>query len=208
MDPETLSRTIGYHLRQHLLALARRRRGIRGIQKRDPRTVSERIKRVQDPAAYRPAIVHPASDAGEWSFGSLAHRRDGSRVLIRDRAMEHVPGESEEAPRKVSRSSDAGLANRRTRAVVVWPVREISGRHTPSDRASQLPRVCTLEREAESLHRRRFVTQNQRPVELLLRRRGGFSGGALTIRTVAVACGTFLFSYIIFSLYTISPPLR
>lgn len=182
--------------RRIILAVAQGSARLRAVQKRHPDFLSERIVEVRHPA-YRPAIVRPTSDAGEWGIGSIDHRRDGSRVLVRDRTMEHLPRTIGSASPEVSRASDPRLANKRTREVVVYGVQALSEKRPPRDRRAQLPGMFTLQREAECVQRRRCVSSGN--PYMLLRERSGLAQASralyIGIPSVAVAAAIWMLTH-------------
>lgn len=170
---------------RRVLALARGRSGIRRLQKRHPRFLSERIECVWSPS-YRPTSVCAAGDARKRCVRSRNYGWNGSRVFLRNRAMEQVPNQSQNMAQKASRTNHYRMADRRTRKELVRSVQTISGRRETSDCASQLPGMCTLQREAECVQRRRLLAQNQQSRIVLFRRRSEFIRARRIVRTFHV----------------------
>ena len=172
MDPVT--RIIhGIDKYQHVLAVARSRARLGGVQKRRPGTLSERVVGVRNPS-YRPTAVCAAGDAGEWRVERIGDRR--CRVFIRNRPVVQPENSSATRDGTAPRARNARLAGRRTRPIIVFPVPAVPRGPAAGDRVSQLPAVCDSQREAQSVRRGRFLPKNRQSpsMELLLRRRSGW----------------------------------
>lgn len=174
-------------LKRHLLSLARRQARIRGVQKSDPRVVSERINSVRDPA-YRPTSVLTTGDTGEWITQFNADRRHGPRVLVRDRSVEYVSCDSKDASQKVSGTGNVRVANLGPRTVIMRSIQPVQGQRSPGDRGAQLSGVRGLQRETESVHRSRFFAQDKQEMDLLLRRRSERQSVHPAIHTALIFC--------------------